>query len=128
MTIQRRNRTRRLQLEPLEARDVPSAVSPHAGLFRPIARLEALKAAHLHVRLPRAHVPAAVPSTASAGAASSSISPAASSPAPITVVLGPTMQMVVTHGNFVFVSPPLPDYVEVPTAAESGGPLGFGGH
>ncbi len=113
---------------------MPSAVSPHAGLFRPVARLEALKAAHLHVRVPRAHVPAAVPSTASAGAASSSVSPAASSSEPITVVigppitvvLGPTMQMVVTEYKAVVIHTPLPSQVQVPTVSIPDGPLGFG--
>ena len=97
MTIQRRNRTRRLQLEPLEARDVPSVVSPHAGLLRPMARAEVHKAAQHHVQAARVHAPAAVAasSTASAGTASSSISPAGSLPGPITVVLGPSMPMVI---------------------------------
>ncbi len=93
MTIQRRNRTRRLQLEPLEARDVPSVVSPHAGLLRPMARAEVHKAVHHQVQAARVHAPAALATsnTASAGAASSSTPPAGSSPEPITVVLGPVM-------------------------------------
>jgi hypothetical protein len=83
MRIQRRNRTRRLQIEPLEARDVPSVVSPQAGLFRPMVRAEVRKAAHHHVQAARVHAPAAVAalSTASADAASSSISLAGSSTA-----------------------------------------------
>jgi hypothetical protein len=98
MTIQRRNRTRRLQFEPLEARDVPSVVSPHAGLHRPMARAEVHKAAHHQVQAPvihRAPASVAASSTASAGAASSSTPPAGGLPGPITVVLGPWMQMEV---------------------------------
>ena len=98
MTIQRRNRTRRLQLEPLEARDVPSVVSPHAGLLRPMARAEVHKAAHRQVQTPVIHrAPASVSAsgTAGAGAASSSTPPAGGLPGPITVVLGPWMQMEV---------------------------------
>jgi hypothetical protein len=99
MTIQRRNRTRRLQLEPLEARDVPSVVSPHAGLLRPMARAEVHKAAQHHVQAARVHAPAAVAasSTASAGAASLGVPPAGGTPEPIIVVLGPWHQMVVTE-------------------------------
>jgi hypothetical protein len=109
MTIQRRNRTRRLQLEPLEARDVPSVVSPHAGLLRPMARAEVHKAAHDHVQAARVHAPAAVAasSTASAGAASSSIPPAGSSPLPIeTLVLGPVHPWSGTVVQVVWISPP----------------------
>jgi hypothetical protein len=98
MTIQRRNRTRRLQFELLEARDVPSVVSPHAGLLRPMARAEVHKAAHHHVQAPVIHrAPASVAAsgTAGAGAASSSTPPAGGLPGPITVVLGPWMQMEV---------------------------------
>jgi hypothetical protein len=110
MTIQRRNRTRRLQLEPLEARDVPSVVSPHAGLLRPMARAEVQKAAHHHVQLTRPHAPAAVAasSTASAGAASSSIPPAGNSPLPIgTLVLGPVHPWSGTEVQVVWISPPM---------------------
>jgi hypothetical protein len=112
MTIQRRNRTGRLQLEPLEARDVPSVVSPHAGLLRAMARAEVHKAAHHHVLAARVHAPAAMAasSTASAGTASSSISPAGSLPEPITVVLGPVMQMVtkVVPGQILYDGPSSP--------------------
>ena len=97
MTNQRRNRTRRLQLEPLEARDVPSVVSPHAGLLRPMARAEVHKAAQHHVQAARVHAPAAASSTASAGAASLGVPPAGGTPEPIIVVLGPSRPMVVTE-------------------------------
>ena len=108
MTIQRRNRTHRLQLEPLDARDVPSVVSPHAGLLRPMARAEVHKAAHQHVRAARVHAPAivAASSTASANAVSSSIPPAGSSPEPIIVVLGPVLPAVETDVQ-VQISPPM---------------------
>jgi hypothetical protein len=100
MTIQRRNRTRLLQIEPLEARDVPSVVSPHAGLLRPLARAEVHKAAHHQGQAPVIHrAPATASSTASAGAASSSTPPAGGLPAPITVVLGPVEPFVVTEGQ-----------------------------
>lgn len=106
MTIQRRNRTRRLQLEPLEARDVPSVVSPHAALLRPMSRAEVHKATHHRVQAARVHAPAAV-AASSAGAASSSIPPAENSPEPIAiVVLGPMMPAVVTEVQ-VQVSPPM---------------------
>ena len=107
MTIQRRNRTLRLQLEPLEARDVPSFVSPHAGLLRPMVRAEVHEVAPHHVRAARVHAPAAVPaaSTASADAVPSSIPPAGSSPEPITLVLGPTLQMVVTEVPVQYLPP-----------------------
>ena len=109
MTIQRRNRIRRLQLEPLEARDVPSVVSPHAGLLRPMARAEVHKAAQHHVQAARVHAPAALAAstTASAGAASSSMPPPTSSPEPIIVVLGPMMPFVVTEVP-VEIIPPAP--------------------
>ena len=99
MTNQRRNRTRRLQLEPLEARDVPSLVSPHAGLLRPMARAEVHKAAQHQVQAARVHAPAAVAasSTASAGAALLGDPPAGGTLEPIIVVLGPWQQMVVTE-------------------------------
>ena len=122
MTIQRRNRIRRLQLEPLEARDVPSVVSPHAGLLRPMARAEVHKAAHHHVQSARVHAPAAgaTSSTASAGAASSSIPPSGSSSEPIfTVVLGPMMPWApgdVTEVQVVRISPPM----TVPPPVRSG--------
>ncbi len=122
MTIQRRNRSRRLQLEPLEARDVPSVVSPHAGLLRPMARAEVRKAAHHDVRAARVHAPAAVAasSTASAGAASSSIPPAGSSSEPIaTVVLGPMSPFVVTEQQ-VQISPPMTAPAPVPIGSISG--------
>jgi hypothetical protein len=122
MTIQRHNCTRRLQFEPLEARDVPSVVSLHAGLLRAMARAEVHKAAQHHVQAARVHAPAAMAasSTASAGAASSSISPAGSLPEPvtvvlgppITVVLGPPMQMIVkeVQGQILYDGPaPPPD-------------------
>ena len=109
MTIQRRNRTRRLQLEPLEARDVPSVVSPHAGLLRPMARAEVQKAAHHHVQVTRVRAPAAMAasSTSIAGATSSRIPSAGSSPEPIIVVLGPMMPFVVTEVP-VEIIPPAP--------------------
>ncbi len=121
MTIQRRNRTLRLQLEPLEARDVPSVVSLHAGLLRPMARAEVHKAAHHHVQAARVHAPAAVAgsSTASAGAASSSIPPAGSSPAPITVVLGPMLPFVVTEAQVIQISPPMTVPAPVPIGSIS---------
>jgi hypothetical protein len=109
MTIRRRNRTRRLHLETLEDRDVPSVVSPHAGLFRPMARAAAHNAAHHHVRAAQVHAPAAVAasSTASAGAAPSSIPPAGSSSEPIvTVVLGPALPFTMTQVH-VQISPPM---------------------
>jgi putative extracellular protein len=123
MTIQRRNRTRRLQLEPLEDRDVPSVVSPHAGLLRPMARAEVHRAAHHHVQAARVHAPAAVAasSTTSAGAASSSIPPAESSPAPITVVLGPMVPWApgdVTEAQ-VWISPPMTAPAPVPDGSIS---------
>ncbi len=116
MTIQRRNRIHRLQLEPLEARDVPSVVSPHAELLRPLARAEVHKAAHHHVQAARVHAPAAVAasSTASAGAASSSIPPAGSSPAPITVVLGPWIAWEEVTEVQAQVSPPMTAPAPVP--------------
>jgi hypothetical protein len=95
MTIRRRNRTRLPQIEPLEARDVPSVVSPHAGLLRPMARAEVHKAAHHHqVQAPVIHR-----APASAGAAPSSIPPAGGLPEPIIVVLGPVEPFVVTKGQ-----------------------------
>jgi hypothetical protein len=121
MTIPRRNRTRRLQLEPLEARDVPSVVSPHAGLFRPMARTEVQKAAHHHVQVIRVHAPAAraASSTSIAGATSSSIPSAGSTPEPIIVVLGPTFQMVVTEDKDAWISPPFPAAAQVLSASKS---------
>jgi Planctomycete extracellular len=121
MTNQRRNRTRRLQLEPLEARDVPSVVSPHAGLLRPMARAEVHKAAHHQVQAARVHAPAAVATsnTASAGAASSSIPPAGSSPEPITVVLGPVMTNFVLTEVQVQVFPPMTAPAPVPDGSIS---------
>ncbi len=108
MTIQRRNRTRPLQLEALDARDVPSLVSPHAGLHRPMARAAVHEAARHDVRAPRFHAPAAVAvsSTASAGAAPSSSPLAGSSPEPIIVVLGPAIPFVVTEAQVIEISPP----------------------
>ncbi len=108
MMIQRRDRTRRPHLEPLEARDVPSVVSPHAELFRPAGRAEVRKAAHHHVQAAQVHGPAAVaaPSTASAADGSSSAPPAGSSVEPITVVLGPLEPAVVTEAQ-VQISPPM---------------------
>ncbi len=91
MTIQRRNRTHRLQLEALDARDVPSVVNPHAGLLRPMARAEVHKVAKHPVRAARVHAPAIV------AAVSSSIPPAGSSPEPIIVVLGPVLPAVETE-------------------------------
>ena len=102
MTIQRRNRIRELQVEPLEARDVPSVASPHAGLLRPLARAVVHKAAHHQVQAPvihRAPATVAASSTASAGAGSSSTPPAGGLPAPIIVVLGPVEPFVVTQGQ-----------------------------
>jgi hypothetical protein len=93
MTIQRRNRTRRLQLEPLEARDVPSVVSPHAGLLRPMARAVVHEAAYHNVHAARVRELA---SAASAGAASLGVPPAGGLPEPIIVVLGPPMPFLVT--------------------------------
>ncbi len=122
MTIERRNRTRRLQLEPLEARDVPSVVSPHAGLLRPMARAEVHKAAHHDVRAARVHAPAAVAasSTASAGAASSSTPPAGSSSEPtLTVVLGPVLPFVVTKAQVLIISPPMTVPAPVPIGSIS---------
>jgi hypothetical protein len=115
MTIQRRNRIRRLQLEPLEARDVPSVVSPHAGLLRPMARAEVQKAAHHHVQLTRVHASAAraASSTSIAGATSSSIPSAGSTPEPIIVVLGPMMPFVVTEVP-VEIIPSMPPPAPVP--------------
>ncbi len=115
MTIQRRNRIHRLQLEPLEARDVPSVVSPHAELLRPLARAEVHKAAHHHVQAARVHAPAAVAasSTASAGAASSSVPPAGSSTEPIIVVLGPMIPWVETEVP-VQIFPPMKAPAPVP--------------
>ena len=109
MTIQRRNRTHRLELEPLDARDVPSVVSPHAGLLRPMARAEVHKAAHrITFGAARVHAPAAVAasSTARTDAVSSSIPPAGSSPEPIIIVLGPVLPAVETEGQ-VQISPPM---------------------
>jgi Planctomycete extracellular len=97
MTIQRRNRTRRLQVEPLEARDVPSVVSPHAGLLRPMARAEVHKAAHHQGQAPVIH--RAPASAAASSTASSSTPPAGGLPAPIIVVLGPVEPFVVTQGQ-----------------------------
>jgi hypothetical protein len=112
MTIQRRNRTRRLQVEPLEARDVPSVLSPHAGLLRPMARAEAHKAAHHQVQVVRLHAPAAVAasSTSSSGAASSSTPPVAILGEPIVLVLGPPQQMEVTEvqGQILYEGPAPP--------------------
>jgi hypothetical protein len=59
MTIQRPDRTRRLHLEPLEARDVPSVVTPHADLLRPMGRAEVHKAVHHHAQAAQVHAPAA---------------------------------------------------------------------
>jgi hypothetical protein len=121
MTIRRRNRIRRLQLEPLEARDVPSAVSPHAGMLRPMARAEVQKAPHHHVQVTRVQAPVArTPSSTSiAGATSSSIPSLGSSPAPIIVVLGPTLQMVVTEDKDAWISPPFPAAAQVLSASKS---------
>jgi hypothetical protein len=107
MTIERRNCTRRLQLEPLEARDVPSVMSPHVGLLRPMARAVVHKAAHHQVQVVRLHAPAAVAAsnTSSSGAASSSTPSAGGLPQPIIVVLGPTMQMQVTELPVQFLPP-----------------------
>jgi hypothetical protein len=96
MTIQRRNRTRRLQLEPLEARDVPSVVSPHAGLLRPMARAEVHKAAYHNVQAVRVRALAAPSRTAGAGAASLGAPTVGGLPEPIIVVLGPPIPFVVT--------------------------------
>jgi hypothetical protein len=109
MTIQRRDRTRRLLLEPLEARDVPSVVSPHAALLRPMARAEVHRAAHHHAQAVRVHTTAAIAASSrvSAGAASSSVSPAGSDPEPIAVVvLGPMSPAIVTEVP-VQISPPM---------------------
>jgi hypothetical protein len=108
MTIQRRNRTRRLQLEPLEARDVPSVVSPHAGLLRPMARAEVHKAAHHQVQAPVIHR-----APAGAGAAPSSSPPVGASPGPITVVLGPWMPAVtkVVQAEILYEGPAPPPVV-----------------
>ncbi len=121
MTIQRLNRICRLQLEPLEARDVPSVVSPHAGLLRPMARAEVHKAAH-HLQAARvhAHTAVAASSAASADAASSSIPPAGSSPEPIlTVVLGPVIPFVVTEAQVVQIGPPMTVPAPVPIGSIS---------
>ena len=108
MTIQRRNRIRRLQLEPLEARDVPSVVSSHDGLLRPMAQAEVHKAAHHDVQAARVHAAAAVAASSTAGAASSSIPPAGSSSEPIfTVVLGPVIPFFVVTEVQVQISPPM---------------------
>jgi hypothetical protein len=121
MTIQRRNCTRRLQFEPLEARDVPSVMSPHAGLLRPMARAEVHREVQRHVQAARVHAPAAVAAstTASAGAVSSSMPPPAASPDPIIVVLGPTLQMVVTPDPDAWISPPFPAAAQVLSASNS---------
>jgi hypothetical protein len=89
MTIQRRDRTRRLQLEPLEARDVPSVASPHAELLRPTGRAEIRKSAHHHVQPAQVHAPApvAASSTASAGDGSSSTASAGNGLEPMTGVV-----------------------------------------
>jgi hypothetical protein len=112
MTIQRRSCIRRLQLEPLEARDAPSVVSPDAGLLRAMARAEVHKAAHHHVQAARVqvHAPAATSSRSSAAAASSSTPSAGGLPQPIIVVLGPTMQMQVTEvqGQILYEGPAPP--------------------
>jgi hypothetical protein len=94
MTIQRPDRTRRLHLEPLEARDVPSVVSPHAELLRPTGRAEVRKADHHHVQAAQVHAPAAV-------AASSSIASAGDGSEPIigvvSVPLGPPHILGTSH-------------------------------
>jgi hypothetical protein len=122
MTIRRRNRIRRLQIEPLEARDVPSVVSPHAGLLRPMARAEVQKAAHHHVQPARVHAPSALAasSTVSAGAASSSIPSAGSSSEPIaTVVLGPVLPFAVTEVQVVWIRPPMTAPAPIPIGSIS---------
>jgi hypothetical protein len=112
MTNQRRNRTRRLQLEPLEARDVPSVVSPHAGLLRPMARAEVHKAAQHQVQAARVHAPAAVAAsrTASAGTASLGAPPVGGLPEPIIVVLGRPIPFLVTEvqGEILYEGPSPP--------------------
>ncbi len=64
MTIRRAARTRRLRLEPLEARDVPSVVTPHALPIRPTGRAEIPTMAHHHARAGRVRgLRAAAPSS-----------------------------------------------------------------
>jgi hypothetical protein len=59
------------------------------------------------VQVVRLHAPAAVAASSSstAGAVSSSIPPAGSTPGPIILVLGPTLQMVVTEVPVQYLPP-----------------------